>query len=116
MQQAWWFLGFPNSCLNLTEFVQFNKNSCERINSSTEYAHGNTEASVSGYRLDSGTRSMNFEIFALILQDRTHPAKKMKNCTLGVLVVQIAEWFLLFAPVAPDDVNRRFVLVLASSL
>ena len=66
--------------------MQFKIHSCERINSSTESAHANTEASVSGYMLDSGTRSMNFEMFALnisIFQDRTHPGKKMKNCMLG---------------------------------
>ena len=70
------------------------EHSCVRINSSMEPAHANTEASVSGYRLDSGKRSMHFEIFALsisILQDSTHPGKKMKNCTLGILVVQIVD-------------------------
>ena len=59
--------------------MHFKIHSCERINSFTESAHANTEASVSGYRLDSGTRSNNFEIFARsisILQDRTLPGKK----------------------------------------
>ena len=62
--------------------MQFKVHSCERINSSTESAHANTEAGVSGYRLESGTRSMNFEIFALnisILQDRTQPGKKVEK-------------------------------------
>ena len=54
------------------------------MNSSTEPAHANTEASVSGYRLYLGTRSMNFE--------KLPPGgKKMKNCMLGVLVIKIAE-------------------------
>ena len=72
--------------------MQIKDHSCVRINSSTEPAHANTEASVRGYRLDSGTRSMNFEFFALnisISQNRTHQGKKMKNCMLGVLVIQI---------------------------
>ena len=57
-------------------------------------AHAKTEASNSGYRLDSGKRTMNFEIFGLnisILQDSTHPGKKMKNCTLGILFVQFSD-------------------------
>ena len=60
--------------------MQIKDNSCVRISSSTVPAHANTEANVSGYRLDSSTRSMNFEIFALnflVLQDRTHPGKKI---------------------------------------
>ena len=93
--------------------MQIKDHSCVRINSCTEPAHANTEASVSGYRLDSGTRSMNFEIFAKnisILQDRTPPpGKKMKICMLGVLGIQIAELFLFFALVAPDVVNREFL-------
>ena len=36
--------------------------------------------------------------------------KKLKTCTLGVWVVQIAEWFLLFVLVQPDVVNQGFVL------
>ena len=69
--------------------MQIKDQSCVRISSSTEPAHANTEASVNGYRLESGTTSMNFEIFALnvsILQDGTHPGKMMENCTLGVFV------------------------------
>ena len=61
--------------------MQIKDHSCVRINSSTEPEHANTEASVSGYRLDSGTRRMNFEMFDLIisiLQDRTHPGKNEK--------------------------------------
>ena len=72
--------------------MQIKDHSCVRINSSTEPAHGNTEASVSGYRLNSGTRSMNFELYALsisILQNRTYPGKKMKTCMFCVLVIQI---------------------------
>ena len=41
--------------------MQIKDHSCVRINSSTEPAHAITEASVSGYRLDSGTRSMNLK-------------------------------------------------------
>ena len=33
----------------------------------------------------------------------------MKTCTSGVLVVQIAEWFLFFGPIAPA-VNRGLFL------
>ena len=92
--------------------MQIKDPSCVRINCSTEPAHAKTEASVSGYRLDSGTRSTNFEIIALnisILQERIPRGKKMKICMLGVLVIQIAELFLFFALVAPDVVNREFL-------
>ena len=74
--------------------MQIMDHSSVRINSSTEPAHANTEASVSGYRLDSGARSKTFEIFALnisFLEDRTYPAEKMKSCMLGVLFIQFAE-------------------------
>ena len=62
--------------------MQFKDHFCVRISSSTQLVHGNTEGSVSGYRLDSGTRIMNFEVFALnisILQDRTHLRKKVEK-------------------------------------
>ena len=52
---------------------------CLRINSSTEPAHVNTDASVSGYRLDSYNSTKDFEqfpLFILIFQDRTHPGEK----------------------------------------
>ena len=57
--------------------MQIKDHSCARINSAKEPAHANTEASVSGYRLDSGTRSMSFEIFgsniSTLHKNRTHP-------------------------------------------
>ena len=59
--------------------MQNKDHSCVRIKSSTEPVHANTEASVSGYRLDSGTRSKNFELFALkisILQKENPPREK----------------------------------------
>ena len=46
-------------------FVENKDQSCVRINSSTEPAHADTETSGSGYSLDSGTKSMNVERFAL---------------------------------------------------
>ena len=45
-------------------------------------AHAITKASVSGYRLDSGTRSMNLKYLLQILQFckiEPTPGKKMKN-------------------------------------
>ena len=62
--------------------MQIKDHSCVRKNFSTEAAHAKTEDSVSGHRLHSGTRSTNFEKFALnisVLQNRTHPGKKMKK-------------------------------------
>ena len=57
---------------------------------------------------------MSFKKFAAsvsFLQDKTHPGKKMKNRTLGVSVVQIAEWVLFLALVAPEVVRWGFILV-----
>ena len=93
--------------------MQIKGHSCVKINSSTEPAHGNTEASVSGHRLDSGTRKMTFEMFASnisTLHDRTHPWKKDKKLYLRVLFIQDAEWFLFFTLVTPDVVSRGFLL------
>ena len=74
--------------------MQIKDHSCVRINSSTEPAHAITEASVSGYRLDSGTSSMNLKYLLQIFQFykiEPTPGKKMKKCMLGVLVIQNAE-------------------------
>ena len=62
--------------------MQIKDHSCVRINSSTEPAYAITEASVSGYRLDSGTRSINLKYLLYLFQFckiKPTPGKKMKK-------------------------------------